>query len=241
MTHGRIELGCDTGEASTDAARAQERALLEHVSAVSIACGGHAGDADSMRAVVRDARERGCAIGAHPSYPDRAGFGRTSMAMEEVDLLDAVAGQVASLAAVCAELGTRIAFVKPHGALYHDISRDPGLALSIARRFAEIAPGAAMVGPIGAPAMDAWENTGTATLCEGFADRMYESDGSLRRRSLPGALIGDPEIAAAQALRLAPSCAMLCVHGDSPDAVAIASAVRAALESNGYAVGGVLD
>jgi UPF0271 protein len=236
----RIELGCDTGEAATDAGRAQELALLAHVSAVSIACGGHAGDTNSMRTMVGAAAARGCAIGGHPSYPDRAGFGRVSMDMGEVDLLDSVTGQVASLAAVCAESGVRIAFVKAHGALYHDVARDAELALAFAHRVAGVAPRAPLVGPIGAPALEAWMNAGVRTLAEGFIDRVYEADGSLRARTLPGALIEDPAIAAAQAVRLAGSCDLLCVHGDSPGAVAIASAARRALESDGFEVGGLI-
>lgn len=239
MSHS-IELACDTGEAATDAGRAQEFALLGHVTAVSVACGGHAGDEASMLATVRAAREAGCTIGAHPSYPDRANFGRAAMDIPNEALLGSVRDQLSALAAVCVECGASIRFVKPHGALYHAVSSDPALARAFAETVLGEIPGASLVALIGAPALEVWRSMDVPAIAEGFADRAYEPDGTLRSRREPGALITDPEDAAAQAVRLASLCDLLCVHGDSPRAVAIAAAVRAGLRDAGYAIGGSL-
>jgi UPF0271 protein len=236
----RVELGCDTGEAATDAGRARESALLAHVSAVSIACGGHAGDDASMCAMAAAAKDAGCVIGAHPSYPDRAHFGRRPVAIETGDLLASIGAQIGALAEACAETGAAVSFVKPHGALYHAVSGDEDLAGELGELVARTLPGAALVGPIGSPALGVWSEMGVRAIAEGFADRAYEADGRLRARGMPGAVITNADEAAAQAVRLAPSCGMLCVHGDSLGAVGIAEAVRRGLDAHGIGVGGVI-
>lgn len=248
---GFIHLNCDTGEAPPGPLRELEHALLEQVTAVSIACGGHAGDDDSMREMVAAAARAGCLIGAHPSYPDRAGFGRRPLVIEEGELMNSVRAQIASLRRVCEATGLRVGFIKPHGALYHAVARDPALAERFALAARAQAPGSALVAPAGSPALERWIAMRIATLAEGFIDRVYEPDASLRDRADPDALILDPARAADQALRLALGTGvvahdgsilpirarMLCVHADTPNCVEIASASRRALEAAGVRVG----
>jgi UPF0271 protein len=246
-----VHLNCDTGEAPPGPLREQEHALLEQVTAVSIACGGHAGDDDSMREMVAAAARAGRLIGAHPSYPDRAGFGRRPLVIEEGALMNSVRAQIAALRRVCEETGLRVDFIKPHGALYHAIARTPALAERFAREARAEAPGAALVAPTGSPALERWIAMHIAALAEGFIDRVYEPDASLRDRAAPDALILDPARAADQALRLALGTGvvahngsilpirarLLCVHADTPNGVEIAAASRRALEAAGVRVG----
>ena len=185
---------------------------------VAIACGGHAGDERSMARVIAACPR--AELGAHPSYPDRAGFGRASMALSPGALAAAVEEQCAALARVAATLGRRIDWVKPHGALYHDVIGDPALAAAVVGG-ARAALGD--VGFIGA------HRLGERWLRDGFADRARRADGTLVPRSEPGALITDPAAAAAQARALAAHVDTICVHADTPGALAIARAVREAL------------
>ena len=220
-----VDLNADVGEGEG------EEPLFALLTSVNVACGGHAGDDASMTRAVRLAGARGVAVGAHPGYPDRAHFGRRSMPMPLADLKRALTGQVEALARVCRAQNVALVHVKAHGALYHDASRDAGIAQAIA----EAAPGLILVGLAGSPALAAWASSGRRTAAEGFADRVYEADGSLRSRQEPGALLLEPEHAAAQAVRLARSgtVSTLCVHGDTPGAAAILARVRAALEEAG--------
>lgn len=234
-----IDLNCDLGEEPAHAAR--DEALARVATSLNIACAGHAGDDASMARMVAAALASGAAIGAHPSYPDRANFGRVSMPMPPAEIERHVESQVRALAAIIARTpGTRLAHVKPHGALYHDASRDPAIALSIARAVRGALPDdphVALVGMQGSPALAVWASEGFRVLAEAFADRAYDADGSLRPRSQPGALITDPTAAAFQALALARAgAATLCVHADSPNALSIARAVRLALERDGWSI-----
>ncbi len=200
---------------------------------LAIACGGHAGDADSMARVIECAVRRGIEIGAHPSYVDREGFGRRSLAIEPAELTDQVFAQCAALAGVAAAHGARVTLVKPHGALYHDASHDAPRAAAVIDGAVRALGAIALIGPSwGAPSnalRDAAESRGLRYLREGFADRARRPDGSLVPRGEPGALLADPAVAAAQARALAHQVDTICVHGDSPGALAIARAVRAAL------------
>lgn len=246
-----IHLGCDSGEAPPGPLREQELALLAHVTAVSIACGGHAGDERSMREMVGAAARAGCLIGAHPSYPDRAGFGRRVVEMQTADLVRTLRAQIAALRGICEVSGRSIAFVKPHGALYHAIAHDPALAEQFALAAHAEIPGAALVAPAGSPALGRWNAMHLDALAEGFADRVYQPDGTLRPRSAPDALILDPARAADQALRLALGTGviahdgsilpirarLLCVHADTPGCLEIAARVRRALGAAGVRVG----
>jgi UPF0271 protein len=246
-----VDLNADVGEASDAGGIAIERELLEFVTSVHVACGGHAGDARSMRATMEAARGSGVRVGAHPSYPDREGFGRRPMSMSSGELSSALSAQIGALMEVGAALNVTVNSVKPHGALYAEVGRDRAtceVLLSVIRRLG--GSEMSVVLPAGAPAV-AWAGaTGQAVLQEGFADRAYAADGALMDRARPGSVYGDPASAAAQALGLVLSSTVttsdgvtlslavdtLCVHGDSPDAVAMARAVRGALGDAGVAV-----
>jgi len=233
-----IELNADIGEGFDDAG------LMPYLGRVSIASGGHAGDAASMRAALRQAAEHGLAVGAHPSYPDREHFGRRALAASAEEIFAWVVGQTEMLAEQAARLGMRLAHVKPHGALYNAAARDLDVARAVAAAVAEFDAGLILVGLAGSQLTAAGEAAGLAVLHEGFADRRYGPDGRLVSRETAGGVLTDPDAAAAQALQLAqrlplpalPSGSVLvavdtiCLHGDTPDAIAIARAVRAALD-----------
>ena len=233
-----IELNADIGEGCDDAS------LMPYLNRVSIACGGHTGDAASMSAALRLAAEHGVAVGAHPSYPDRARFGRHELAASADEVAAWVTQQTEELAEQAARLGLRLAHVKPHGALYNVAARDVGVARAIAQAVAALDPALLLVGLAGSQLVAAGQAVGLAVLNEAFADRRYQSSGQLVSRETIGALIVDPRIAAAQAAALAHGEAIdtqnggrirvradtICLHGDSPGALNIARAVHAALK-----------
>jgi UPF0271 protein len=225
-----IDLNCDMGELE-DAAH--EAALMEHITSANVACGGHAGDEDTMERTVRLALGRQVRIGAHPGYPDRANFGRKEMALTAEEIERTVAEQIERLDAVVRRLGGAIVHVKPHGALYNVAVRNQDVARAIGRGVARWNGGVPLFGLAGSSMLEVWRGMGLAAAGEGFADRRYEPDGSLRSRQFSDALITDPQEAAAQALRLARSGAVetICVHGDTPGAVEILKACREALAS----------
>jgi UPF0271 protein len=231
------DLNADIGEGCNDAS------LMPYLTRVSIACGGHAGDAASMVSALRLAAEYGVVVGAHPSYPDPAGFGRHPMAARPEDIRAWVTQQTEALAEVAARMGLRLAHVKPHGALYNVAACDAGVAAAIAEAVAALDPGLALIGLSGSCLIDAGRAAGLRTLNEAFADRRYQLSGQLVSRETPGALITDPAVAAAQACALARGEAIpaldggvlqiatdtLCLHSDTPDAQIVAQAVHAAL------------
>ena len=223
-----IDLNCDMGELE-DAAH--EAALMEQITSANIACGGHAGDDATMERTARLALERGVRIGAHPGYPDRANFGRVEVPMSPAGIERMVREQIERLDAVVRRLGGRIVHVKPHGELYNAAMRKEEVARAIAAGVARWNPGATLFGLAGSGTLDLWRKMGFAVASEAFADRRYEAGGSLRSRRFPDALITDPGEAAAQALRFAREgkAQTICVHGDTPGAVAILKACREAL------------
>lgn len=229
-----IDLNIDLGELPGEPAE-----LFTLATTANIACGGHAGDAASMERAVGLALARGVRLAAHPSYPDRPGFGRKSMNLDPAAIGAAVEAQCAALADVARHLGATVARVKPHGALYHDAARDPAIAAAVIdgalRGLGVAAEAVVIVGPPSGSLLTEAGRRGAGYAREGFADRGYREDGSLVPRSEPGALLTDPEAAARQALALAASGTIetLCVHGDTRDAVAIATRVRAALAGAG--------
>jgi 5-oxoprolinase (ATP-hydrolysing) subunit A len=239
-----IDLNADLGEADDDAGRAIEHALLGLVTSAHIACGGHAGDDESMRATVLAALGAGVRVGAHPSYPDRAGFGRRPVEMAMSDLASSLADQIGALVNVAAGWGATVRSVKPHGALYGEVGADAAtFDALLGAVLARCDAGTALVLPAGAPAVTWAEEAGVAVLAEGFADRAYSADGGLLARQQPGSVYRDPARAAAQALGLAGQGTVvaadgttltlavdtICLHGDSPNALAMAEAVRAGL------------
>ncbi len=213
-----IDLNADLGEGYGD-----DDALLEIVTSASVACGFHAGDADTMRRTCEAAAERGVRIGAHVSYHDREGFGRGALEVP----LDRLEAQVRAQVEVLAGFGT-VVFVKAHGALYHRAAADRAVAEVIVAAAGELL----VVGPPGTVLLDVAGHRGIA---EGFADRAYAADGGLVDRSRPGALLSG-QAALDQARALAASVDTLCVHGDTPGAVELARAVRRTLEAAGLEV-----
>lgn len=226
-----IDLNCDVGEMPGSQGRNADRDLIALVSSVNIACGAHAGDEATMRATVSAALACGAVIGAHPSYADREGFGRRPRAQDTGSAAQALRAQVEALRSIAASLGARVAHVKPHGALYNDAAADPELAAALAGAVRETDPSLVLVGLAGSALLQAGRAAGLHVAAEGFCDRAYEQDGSLRSRALPDSVFTDPDLAARQAVTLAlrGDIATLCIHGDEPTAVTTAQAVRAAL------------
>lgn len=222
-----VRLGCDTGEASDTLGKQREARLLHFVRAVHIACGGHAGDLESMSDAIALAKSHSCSIGAHPSYPDREGFGRREILISRTELIDSLRSQLGVFAAIAADLDALVLHVKPHGALYHSVSQDVDLAICLGELTKELLPQAAIVLPAGAPATSALQDRCIKVLIEAFCDRVYEADGTLRPRTRDGSVIQVPMLAADQAERLISNvqCDLLCVHSDTPNAVEIAKAV----------------
>ncbi len=224
----RIDLNCDMGELD-DAAH--EAALMAFITSANIACGGHAGDTQTMERTARLALERGVRIGAHPGYPDRENFGRLEIEMTGEAIAETVYAQIARLDEVVRRVGGTIVHVKPHGALYNVAVRNGEVARAIADGAARWNPRTTLFGLAGSPMLEVWRTMGMAVAGEAFADRRYEADGTLRSRKFADALITDPEAAAAQALRFAREglAETICVHGDTPGSVAILKACREAL------------
>jgi len=227
----RVGLNVDLGEGL---GLEHDERLMRSATQVNIACGGHAGDEASVRETVRAAKRNGCAVGAHPSYPDRAGFGRVEMAMEAGALVESVAEQVGLVARVCSDEGVAMGHVKPHGALYHACAFREEIARAVAEGARRVDAGAGLMGLAGSPGLDVWRGMGMRVIAEGFADRVYEADGSLRSRKQDGAMITRVSDAVEQALAIAVDGVVkaesLCVHSDTEGAAELARAVRAALE-----------
>ena len=208
-------------------------ALLATAHRIHVACGGHAGDETTMRKTVAAAKKHGVEVAAHPSYEDRAGFGRRTLQVAPDVLGVQVASQCTALVAIARDLGVTVVGAKPHGALYHDTLRDRQLAGSVLEAIVRvIGPAAQIVTQPGA-LMELSRLRGLRALREGFADRGVGPDGRLIPRGQPGAMIEEPARAAAQAQALVALVAIdtVCVHGDGPNALAIARAVRRALSS----------
>jgi UPF0271 protein len=223
-----IDLNCDMGELE-DAQH--EAALMEYITSANIACGGHAGDEATMERTARLALARGVRLGAHPGYPDRVNFGRIEMPLSAAEIERTVREQIERLESVTKRLGGEIVHVKPHGALYNVAVKNAEVARAIGAGVARWNPRAVVFGLAGSPMLDIWREMGLAVAGEGFADRRYEPDGTLRNRKFPDALITDPQAASSQALRLAREgrAQTICVHGDTPGSVAILKACREAL------------
>ncbi len=237
-----IDLNFDGGEGCDDVA------LMSHVTTVNVACGAHAGDEATMRRTVLLAKGAGVAVFAHPSFPDREGFGRKEMGLPPPEIERLVREQAGLLGRIAAEEGVPLGGVKPHGGLYHAAARDEAIAAAVARGVRAVSPALVLVSSPGSKLIAAARSLGLAAAAEGFADRGYRPDGSLVPRGTPGALVGSPEEAAAQALRIARDGGVvavdgtrvplavetICLHGDTPGAAANAAAVRRALEEAGF-------
>ena len=229
-----IDLNADIGEGCGD-----DDALLQCVSSASIACGGHAGDAQSMRAALRACRRLGVAAGAHPGYADREHFGRRALSLPPELLQRQLREQLEALARIAREEGVPLCHVKPHGALYNQAAQDEALAAQLVQVVQAVAPGLALMGLAGSALPRAARRAGLRAIDEGFADRGYSPEGLLLPRDQAGAFVDDPQRAARQVLRLLdsdPAASSFCIHGDRPGAAGFARELRAALESMGWTI-----
>jgi 5-oxoprolinase (ATP-hydrolysing) subunit A len=239
-----IDLNADLGEAFGVWSLGDDEAMLDVITSANIACGFHAGDPSTMRRVCQAAADRHVQIGAQVSYPDLVGFGRRFIDIDPDELRDAVLYQLGALDGFAQVAGTGVAYVKPHGALYHACITHAGQAEAVAAAAHEYDPSLAVLGAPGSPLLAVADALGMEPVAEAFADRGYRSDGTLVPRGEPGALITDPAAVAARAVAIATehkvtavdgspvvvSARSLCIHGDTPGAVALARAVRGGLE-----------
>ena len=246
----RIDLNCDMGEGFGPWKMGDDVAILDHVTSANIACGFHAGDPLTMQRVVKAALEKGVKVGAHPGFPDLVGFGRRNLQVSAAEAYAMVVYQVGALAGVAAAQGGRLSHVKAHGALYNMAARDRALAEAIARAVHDVDPGLMLFGLAGSEMIGAAERLGLRCASEVFGDRTYQDDGSLSPRSLPGAMIEDADVAAAQVKRMvsegrvrslgatdvAVRADTLCVHGDQPGALTFVRRIRAELLAAGIEV-----
>jgi len=242
-----VDLNADLGEGFGAWRSGDDEALLDVVTSANVACGFHAGDPVIMRRTCQRAVARGVAIGAQVGYRDLAGFGRRRIDYEPQALRDDILYQLAALAGFARATGGTVAYVKPHGALYTTAATDPGQAGAVVAAVRDLDPALPVLGLPGSVLLDACERAGLRPVAEGFADRGYAPDGSLVPRNRPGALVTDPDAVVARALRLARDGEVVavdgtvlvrpvesvCVHGDTPGAVALAVRVRAALSAAG--------
>jgi len=250
-----IDLNCDMGERPGDNGIAADIRLMHWVTSVNIACGAHAGNEPTARAVATAAAARGLSIGAHPGYPDPANFGRASLDITPAALEASLTDQLCLFAGIASDLAVPITHIKPHGALYHDVLHQDAIASAFTRAVRSIwnqgrCP--VLVGFAGTHRLAQWRSAGFAVAAEAFAERRYAADGSLLPRSQPNALIETPQDAANQAVDIAlhrcvsagghliPIIAdTICIHSDSPGAKATTAAVHAALVREGCALKGL--
>jgi UPF0271 protein len=240
-----IDLNVDLGEGGME-----DAALIALASSANIACGGHAGDDQTMRTAIQAALNAGVAVGAHPGYEDREHFGRRALDLPLAEVTEMVARQLLRLQEIAAEIGAEIHHVKPHGALYLQAHRDAALAEAVVGGVRRWLPGCAFYVPPGGELAKAGERGGLRVIPEGFVDRRYGENGDLLPRSQPDAIIQDLSTAIAQATEIALHqrvasvsgnfiplpAATLCVHGDGFHAAATLQAVQAALKASGVAI-----
>jgi UPF0271 protein len=244
-----MDLNADLGEGFGVWRLGDDEAMLDVVTSANVACGFHAGDAATMRRVCVVAAARGVAVGAQVSYRDLAGFGRRRIDYDPGELRDDVLYQLAALDGIARVAGTRVSYVKPHGALYNTAADDAVQANAVVHAVAEYDTGLAVLGLPGSALLRAAAAAGLRSVTEGFADRGYLGSGRLVPRTRPDALVVDPAAVAARALAMAGGeivavdgtvvrqrVESICVHGDTPGAVALATSVRRALSDAGISV-----
>ena len=245
-----IDVNSDLGESYGVWRLGDDEAMLDLVTSANVACGFHAGDPSVLRAACVQAVERDVAIGAQVSYPDLLGFGRRHLHMAEHELRDAVLYQLGALDAFAQVAGAEIAYVKPHGALYHAASTEPAFARAVVDAAAEYDPSLAILGLPESELLSAAERAGLEAIGEAFADRAYRRDGGLVPRNEAGSVLTDPDEVAERAVRIAVDSEIvavdgtvvsvrarsICVHSDTPGAVGLARSVRSALDAAGVGV-----
>lgn len=242
-----IDLNCDMGEIPEAIADGTQESLMPFLTSVNIACGGHAGDEQTMRTTIEQAQRWKLAIGAHPGYPDRENFGRLDLKMSPQAVSDSVFEQVRTFAKIAASLHAPVIHVKPHGALYNQAVCDLDLAHAIAEGVARWNRKVVLMGLAGSRMLELFRSAGFSIAAEAFADRRYEPDGSLRSRKFEDSLLCNPVDAATQALRIVQQKSVIasdgsevslqahtiCIHGDTPGAPHIAAAVAKRLREAG--------
>lgn len=249
-----IDLNSDVGESFGRWSLGDDVAIFGSVSSANVACGFHAGDPSLIRRTCRDAVAAGVVIGAHVGYRDLAGFGRRFLDISPTELADDVVYQIGALQALAAAEGARVRYVKPHGGLYNAIVTHTAQAQAVVDAVASVDPNLPILGLPGSEVLRLAEKAGLRAVTEAFADRAYNPNGTLVSRSLPGAVLEDPGLVAEHVLRMATESAVrtidgsilkihaesICVHGDSPGAVAMATAVKSALGDAGVSIGSFL-
>jgi UPF0271 protein len=240
-----VDMNCDLGEGGSN-----DVELMPLISSANIACGVHAGNIDTMKRSVESALENNVAIGAHPGYDDKASFGRAEVQMPSDQVRQLVADQTASLRAICDEFHTKLAHVKPHGALYNQSARDPETARAIALGVRDVDPELKLFGLSCSCSTSEAHDVGLRALSEVFADRSYMDDGSLTPRSEPDALITAQGVVVEQVMNIVKygrvrsrsaimvqiKAETICLHGDGEYAVVFARAIRHALEAEGFEI-----
>ncbi len=249
-----IDINADLGESEESLALGTDFELMRYITSANVACGGHAGNEQTMLQTLAAARKLNIAAGAHPGYPDRANFGRLESQLAPLEIEASVQDQIARLWKVAESLRMRLVHVKPHGALYHAASKNREVAQAIGRAVKAINPQLIMVGQARSSSLEVWDSMGLRWAAEAFADRAYEPDGALRKRTVTGALLNDPARASQQALDIAVrqrvitsdgseipvSANTICIHSDTPGSVAIAREVNQRLKAAGVRVQGLM-
>ncbi|RQM47169.1 LamB/YcsF family protein [Paraburkholderia bannensis] len=242
-----IDLNSDLGESFGPWRMGDDASMLEIVTSANIACGFHAGDPTGIYTVLREAARRGVVVGAHVGYRDLVGFGRRNMQPSSAELMGDVIYQIGALQGLAKAAGTTVRYVKPHGALYNTIAHDALQAAAVIDAILAVEPTLTLMTLAGAPIGEQARQAGLSVVCEAFADRAYNSDGSLVNRRLDGAVIHDPVAVARRMHRLVKEGVVsaidgsdvridaqsICIHGDNPSAVETAWVLREQLTKNG--------
>ncbi len=247
MSKYTIDLNCDMGESYGRYTIGNDRAVFPYITSCNIACGFHGGDPMHIEQTIQLALEHGVQIGAHPAYPDLMGFGRRKMHIPLNELSSIIKYQVAALKGLTESLGGRLAYVKPHGALYNSLSKNVEEATCVVKAILAIDDGLAVMGLAGSLVQGIVEEQGARFIAEAFADRRYEANGHLMSRQKAGAVLHEPAAIAEQVLDIVmqnrvegpegqsiPLTAdSICIHGDNPNVVAILETLHQSLQKAG--------
>lgn len=247
-----IDLNSDLGESFGQWRMGDDAAILPLVSSANVACGFHAGSPAGILATLKAAKAQNVTVGAHVAYPDLVGFGRRNMDVASDELTADVIYQIGALQGLARAAGTEVRYVKPHGALYNTIAQDRRQALAVIEAILAVDPDLPLVGLAGSPILELAAQKGLKTIAEAFADRAYHADGSLVSRREAGSVLHDAGQVARRMLELITEGGIrsvegsftpvradsICVHGDSPGAIAMAAAIRTLLESEGITIRG---
>jgi UPF0271 protein len=246
----QIDLNCDLGESFGSYQLGNDSEILKYISSANIACGFHAGDPLVIQQTIEAALANNVAIGAHPGFPDLVGFGRRIMQVSGAELFSLVLYQVGALKGMTEALGGQLQHVKPHGALYNMAAKDYKMAQTIARAVYQIDPSLIVVGLANSTMMDAAKDMGLSVISEAFADRAYTPKGCLVPRSEKGAVIHDQNQSIEQVLQIIEQQSVkanddswvnleahtVCLHGDNPQAIEFARALKETIEGKGYQI-----